>query len=84
MEYWSLEQAKLNKVKELQGKVVAITGGLGKIGFETCKLFKDKGAEVVILDVGLNLYMNSESNMMIYVLSVMCQINLPYLNLLVR
>ena len=56
MEYWSLEQAKLNKVKkELQGKVVAITGGLGKIGFETYKLFKDKGAEVVILDVNRKL-----------------------------
>ena len=56
MEYWSLEQAKLNKVKkEIQGKVVAITGGLGKIGFETYKLFKDKGAEVVILDVNRKL-----------------------------
>ena len=51
IEYWSLEQAKLNKNKKvLQGKVVVITGSLGTIGFETYKLFKQQGAEVILLD----------------------------------
>ncbi|MBT7236087.1 MAG: bifunctional aldolase/short-chain dehydrogenase, partial [Gammaproteobacteria bacterium] len=51
IEYWSLEQAKVNKFKKsLQGKVVVITGSLGTIGFETYKVFKKQGAEVVLLD----------------------------------
>jgi rhamnose utilization protein RhaD (predicted bifunctional aldolase and dehydrogenase)/NAD(P)-dependent dehydrogenase (short-subunit alcohol dehydrogenase family) len=51
IEYWSLEQAKVNKSKKsLQGKVVVITGSLGTIGFETYKIFKQQGAEVVLLD----------------------------------
>ena len=51
IEYWSLEQAKVNKSKKsLQGKVVVITGSLGTIGFETYKMFKQEGAEVVLLD----------------------------------
>ncbi len=51
IEYWSLEQAKINKVKNaLQGNVVVITGSLGAIGFETYKIFKKYGAEVVLLD----------------------------------
>ena len=51
MEYWSLEQAKLKKTnKILQGNIIVITGALGKIGYATYKLFKDKGAEVILLD----------------------------------
>ena len=51
IEYWSLEQAKINKSrKSMQGKVVVITGSLGTIGFETYKVFKEQGAEVVLLD----------------------------------
>ena len=53
MEYWSLEQAKLGTVKEkpLAGQIVAITGGAGAIGSATAQLFKENGAEVVILDI---------------------------------
>ena len=52
VEYWSLEQAKLNKAKkELQGNVVVITGSTGEIGKATYKLFKKYGAEVVLLDI---------------------------------
>ena len=52
IEYWSLEQAKINKTKKsMQGKVVVITGSLGTIGYETYKLFKNYGAEVVLLDI---------------------------------
>jgi len=51
IEYWSLEQAKINKDKKLlEGNVVVITGSTGTIGFETYKLFKSYGAEVVLLD----------------------------------
>jgi len=51
VEYWSLEQAKIKKAKKLlEGNVVVITGGTGTIGFETYKMFKSYGAEVVLLD----------------------------------
>ena len=51
VEYWALEQAKINKPKKiLAGNVVVVTGSAGRIGFETYKLFKSYGAEVVLLD----------------------------------
>ncbi len=51
VEYWSLEQAKIKKIKKiLQGNVVVITGGFGAIGSATYKLFKSYGAEIVLLD----------------------------------
>jgi NAD(P)-dependent dehydrogenase (short-subunit alcohol dehydrogenase family) len=54
VEYWSLEQAKIKKQKKLlEGNVVVITGSTGAIGFETYKLFKSYGAEVVLLDYNL-------------------------------
>jgi len=54
VEYWSLEQAKIKKQKKLlEGNVVVITGSTGTIGFETYKMFKSYGAEVVLLDYNL-------------------------------
>jgi len=54
VEYWSLEQAKIKKPKKLlEGNVVVITGSTGAIGFETYKMFKSYGAEVVLLDYNL-------------------------------
>ena len=54
VEYWSLEQAKINKPKKiLEGNVVVITGSTGTIGFETYKMFKSYGAEVILLDYNL-------------------------------
>ena len=51
VEYWSLEQAKIKKSRKLlEGNVVVITGSTGTIGFETYKIFKSYGAEVVLLD----------------------------------
>ncbi len=51
VEYWSLEQAKIKKKKKLlEGNVVVVTGGTGTIGFETYKIFKSYGADVVLLD----------------------------------
>ena len=54
VEYWSLEQAKIKKKsKLLEGNVVVVTGSTGTIGFETYKMFKSYGAEVVLLDNNL-------------------------------
>ena len=54
VEYWSLEQAKIKREKKLlEGNVVVITGSTGTIGFETYKVFKSYGAEVVLLDYNL-------------------------------
>jgi len=54
VEYWSLEQAKIKKKKKLlEGNVVVVTGGTGTIGFESYKMFKSYGAEVVLLDYDL-------------------------------
>ena len=62
VEYWSLEQAKINKPKKiLEGNVVVITGSTGTIGFETYKMFKSYGAEVVLLDYNLERLKNLQS-----------------------
>jgi rhamnose utilization protein RhaD (predicted bifunctional aldolase and dehydrogenase)/NAD(P)-dependent dehydrogenase (short-subunit alcohol dehydrogenase family) len=53
VEYWSLEQAKLNSAREplLAGQVAVITGAAGSIGFATAKAFAAAGAEVALLDI---------------------------------
>jgi rhamnose utilization protein RhaD (predicted bifunctional aldolase and dehydrogenase)/NAD(P)-dependent dehydrogenase (short-subunit alcohol dehydrogenase family) len=53
VEYWSLEQAKLNSARELPlaGQVAVITGGAGAIGLATAKAFAAAGAEVALLDL---------------------------------
>jgi len=62
VEYWSLEQAKIKKQKKLlEGNVVVITGSTGTIGFETYKMFKSYGAEVVLLDYNLDRLKNLQS-----------------------
>ncbi len=52
VEYWPIEQAKLNRAKEppLAGQVVAITGAGGAIGAATARAFAAAGAEVALLD----------------------------------
>ena len=62
VEYWSLEQAKIKKQKKLlEGNVVVITGSTGTIGFETYKMFKSYGAEVVLLDYNSEKLKNLQS-----------------------
>ena len=54
VEYWSLEQAKIKKNKKiLEGNIVVITGSTGAIGLATYKLFKNYGAEVILMDYNL-------------------------------
>tara|TARA_B100000029_G_scaffold43392_1_gene40216 strand:+ start:565 stop:2598 length:2034 start_codon:yes stop_codon:yes gene_type:complete len=63
VEYWSLEQAKIKKKKKLlEGNVVVITGSTGTIGFETYKMFKSYGAEVVLIDYNLKRLKEVQSN----------------------
>lgn len=54
IEYWDMEQAKVRKNRnggEFAGKVVMVTGGAGAIGLATARAFKQKGAEIVIMDL---------------------------------
>ena len=52
IEYWSLEQAKIQKItpSTIKGKTVIITGAGGVIGRETAKLFNGNGANVFLVD----------------------------------
>ena len=52
LEYWSLEQAKLGKVKSslFSGQIVAVTGAGGTIGSKIAKDFADLGAEIISID----------------------------------
>jgi len=53
IEYWEMEQAKMQKVRygEFAGKVVLVSGGAGGIGLATAREFRSRGAEIVLLDL---------------------------------
>jgi NAD(P)-dependent dehydrogenase (short-subunit alcohol dehydrogenase family) len=54
MEYWELEQAKLNKSKtslEFQGKIALVTGAASGIGKACVEMLLKKGAAVTAIDI---------------------------------
>jgi rhamnose utilization protein RhaD (predicted bifunctional aldolase and dehydrogenase)/NAD(P)-dependent dehydrogenase (short-subunit alcohol dehydrogenase family) len=52
IEYWSLEQAKLDRSAEkpLAGQIAVVTGGAGTIGLATAGALRIAGAEVALFD----------------------------------
>jgi rhamnulose-1-phosphate aldolase/alcohol dehydrogenase len=54
IEYWLLEEAKLQRMpkpKALAGRVALITGGAGGIGLATARRLADEGACIVLCDI---------------------------------
>jgi rhamnose utilization protein RhaD (predicted bifunctional aldolase and dehydrogenase)/NAD(P)-dependent dehydrogenase (short-subunit alcohol dehydrogenase family) len=54
MEYWELQQAKLNKesrIPELQGKIALVTGAASGIGYACAEALHEKGASIIGLDL---------------------------------
>jgi rhamnulose-1-phosphate aldolase/alcohol dehydrogenase len=53
IEYWVLEEAKLQRLprpKSLEGRIALVTGGAGGIGSATAQLLLDEGACVLLAD----------------------------------
>lgn len=64
IEYWLLEEAKLQRMpkeKSLSRKVALITGSGGGIGLEIAKTFVENGACVIITDVNQERVQNAHS-----------------------
>jgi len=66
IEYWDLEEAKLQRMpkpKALAGRVALITGGAGGIGLATAKRLMDEGACVVICDIDRDALAGAEAEL---------------------
>jgi rhamnulose-1-phosphate aldolase/alcohol dehydrogenase len=66
IEYWDLEEAKLQrspKPKALAGRVALITGGAGGIGLATARRLMDEGACVVLCDIDREALSNAETEL---------------------
>ncbi|ABB23298.1 bifunctional aldolase/short-chain dehydrogenase [Pelodictyon luteolum] len=76
IEYWEMEQAKMQKVRHLAfaGKVAMVTGGAGGIGLATAKAFKQKGAEIVLLDLHMDALERAAEELGGDVLAMACDV----------
>jgi rhamnulose-1-phosphate aldolase/alcohol dehydrogenase len=66
IEYWLLEEAKLQRMprpKPLAGRVALITGGAGGIGLATARRLMDEGACVVICDIDRDALAGAEGEL---------------------
>jgi rhamnulose-1-phosphate aldolase/alcohol dehydrogenase len=66
IEYWLLEEAKLQRMpkpKALAGKIAAITGGAGGIGLATARRLLDEGACVVLCDIDREALKTAEQDL---------------------
>ena len=66
IEYWDLEEAKLQRMpkpKALAGRVALITGGAGGIGVATARRLMDEGACVVLCDIDREALTDVESEL---------------------
>jgi rhamnose utilization protein RhaD (predicted bifunctional aldolase and dehydrogenase)/NAD(P)-dependent dehydrogenase (short-subunit alcohol dehydrogenase family) len=76
IEYWDMEQAKMNKVRNdvFAGKVVIVSGAASGIGLATAKAFRSRGAELVILDLSREALDSAAAEIGGNVLSLTCNV----------
>lgn len=76
IEYWEMEQAKMQKVRHdaFAGKVVMVTGGAGGIGLATAKAFRQRGAEIVLLDLHMDALRRAAEELGGGVLAMSCDV----------
>ncbi|MEO7427232.1 MAG: bifunctional rhamnulose-1-phosphate aldolase/short-chain dehydrogenase [Fibrobacteria bacterium] len=66
IEYWALEEAKLQRMpkrKPLAARIALITGGAGGIGKATAKRLLDEGAVVCLSDIDANSLKETEAEL---------------------
>jgi rhamnulose-1-phosphate aldolase/alcohol dehydrogenase len=66
IEYWLLEEAKLQRMpkpRALAGRVALITGGAGGIGLATARRLMDEGACVVLCDIDREALADAETEL---------------------
>lgn len=66
IEYWLLEEAKLQRMpkpKSLAGRIAFITGGAGGIGFATAERLAGEGACVVLADIDAESLKSAHANL---------------------
>ncbi len=66
IEYWLLEEAKLQRMpkpKSLAGRIALITGGAGGIGFATAERLAGEGACVVLADIDAGSLKTAHENL---------------------
>ena len=76
IEYWEMEQAKMNKVRHdvFAGKVVMVTGAASGIGLATAKAFRQRGAELFMLDLNQDSLDRAAEELGGGVLSIACDV----------